>query len=247
MSKIGTIFNRLDRWFIALSKRERIIVLLALFLLPIYLFAELVYQPNQHQQKKLHKQQQSAQNNNEALQSQLVELEAALRNDPDEKQHKQVNQLHQQIAQFDESLRSNLAGMVPPQQMSQLLRDMVHKQTGLILTALKNLPPQSLLVADNADGVEGVDGKQATKENDKDNDKEKDSFVAGSPTLYRHGIEVKFTGSYLATLKYLQRLQGLSQRLFWDNVKIEMSDKYPINEVTINVYTLSFQEGWIGG
>lgn len=241
MKPKNSIFTRLDQWFMALSKRERIMVLLALFLVPIYLYAQLVYLPNQQQQKKLHSRHQAAQQDNKATQLQLDELNIALQKDPDEKGRHQLSQLRSQIDKFDEALRSNLAGLVPPENMAGLLRGMLRKQAGLKLVALKNIAP-SLLVAP-ADSA-GSEGEAVQEPSDST---ESVSLESGSPTLYRHGIEVKFTGSYLATLKYLRHLQDLSQRLFWDGATIEMSEHYPSAEVTLSVYTLSFQEGWIGG
>jgi len=236
MATENKIIGKVNVWFTALSQRERIIVLLALFLVPIYLFVELSFLPAQKQQKLLASQYQTAQQDNLALQLQSLELQGALNNDPDQKKRDQIAQLHQQIADFDVALQRNLTGLVPPQQMAAMLRGMLSQHQGLTLMSLKNSEPYPLVTVApiDADDAE-ISGGQAAPS--------KQSV----PVLYRHSIEVKMSGSYLATLRYLRQLQGLSQRLFWGGVDIEMSDHYPNANVILNVYTLSFQEGWIGG
>ena len=63
--------------------------------------------------------------------------------------------------------------------------------------------------------------------------------------VYRHGVEIVFRGSYLATLDYLQSLQSLPWDFYWDGVQLQVED-YPKAQVRITVYTLSLKRGWIG-
>ncbi|OQY23842.1 MAG: hypothetical protein B6I37_04710 [Desulfobacteraceae bacterium 4572_35.2] len=237
MALENEVVVKLNDLFSALSKRERIIVLLALFLIPIYLFAELVFLPAQKEQKLLTTQYQTAQQDVVSLQQQLLELESALNNDPDQGKRDQLASLREQITSFDQSLQRNLAGLVPPQQMAAMLRGMLSQHKGLTLISLKNRVP-SALVAVVTPAPEGKEPPTS---------EELVLSQKTAPVLYQHGIEVQLTGSYLDTLHYLHQLQGLSHRLFWQSVDIEMSDRYPSARVLLNVYTLSFQEGWIGG
>lgn len=233
MALENKLLVKLSASFSALSQRERAIILLALFLLPIYLFVELAFLPAQKEQHRLTNQHQAAQQEVGSLQQQLLELEHALNNDPDQGKRDQIAGFREQIASFDQSLQSNLSGLVSPQQMAKMLRAMVSQHDGLTLMSLKNQDPYPLVTA--VDTVENGADEELTLRAKK------------APVLYRHGIEVQLTGSYLDTLNYLHQLQGLSQRLFWQSVDIEMSDRYPSAHVLLNVYTLSFQEGWIGG
>lgn len=231
-------FAKLNDLFSALSKRERIIVLIALFLVPIYLFAELVFFPAQKEQKRLTTQYQTAQQDVVSLQRQLLELENALNNDPDQGKRDQLALLREEITLFDQSLQRNLSGLVPPQQMSAMLRGMLSQHKGLTLMSLKNRVPSALVA---------VVTPSAASSKDTSGGEELSLSQKTAPVLYQHVMELQLTGSYLDTLNYLHQLQGLSQRLFWESVDIEMSDRYPSARVMLNVYTLSFQEGWIGG
>jgi MSHA biogenesis protein MshJ len=234
MSNGKQLLLRLDQWFAALSKRERIMVLGAVFLVPVYLFAQLVYLPSQKQYSNLLTSVHSQQQENESISDQLVQLGNSMSADPNAAQAEQIDQISHQMASFDTFLRDSVAGLVPPQRMAELLREMLSNNAGLTLVSLKNLPAQSLMPAPE---VEKVNTGTTTETQGQD----------GGVNLYRHGIELKFNGSYLAILKYLGKLQELSQRIFWDGVTVQMSDSYPRAQVTLNVYTLSPEKGWIGG
>ncbi|MBW2187056.1 MAG: hypothetical protein JRG71_11885 [Deltaproteobacteria bacterium] len=218
MAVENKVLVKLNDSFSALSKRERVIVLLALLLIPIYLFAELVFLPAQKEQKRLTAQYQTAQHDVVSLQQQLLELERALNNDPDQGKRDQLASLREQITSFDQSLQRNLSGLVPPQQMAAMLRGMLSQHNGLTLMSLKNRVPSPLVAVVPPAAARG---KQPSA------DEELALSQKTAPVLYQHGIELQLTGSYLDTLNYLHQLQGLSQRLFWDSVDIEMSDRYP--------------------
>mgnify|MGYP002062939409 FL=1 len=63
--------------------------------------------------------------------------------------------------------------------------------------------------------------------------------------LHRHGFEVTFSGGYLPTLRYLQALERLPWRFYWDSVSYEVID-YPRSIVRMQLHTLSLSEDWIG-
>ena len=58
-------------------------------------------------------------------------------------------------------------------------------------------------------------------------------------------LQIEFKGSYLSTLEYLQALNKLPWKFYWDSLELKV-DKYPVSTIVITVHTLSFHEGWIG-
>lgn len=242
MSKEGKMFSRANLWLQALSKRERIMVLAALFLVPVYLFVQLMYLPGVKRQQGLSTQCESIKQQNESLQAQIVELSSAVDIDPNAQQRHQIDTLHQEIASFDRTLQESVAGMVPPQRMAQLLREMLQQRVDLTLVSLKNLPPQPLLtVTQEVPAEDQTAARQPVTD-----DNSTPHVTPADVTLYRHGVELQFRGSYMATVRYFSSLQQLPQRLFWDAVSIE-SDKYPQQYVRVKLYTLSPEKGWISG
>ncbi|MDY0189263.1 MAG: type II secretion system protein GspM [Desulfuromonas sp.] len=242
MSRENNLFRRVDVWLQALSKRERLMVVAALFLVPIYLFIQLIYLPSAQQQKKMSAQFASIKQQNAALQEQLVELSSAVTVDPNAQQQQQIARVQQEISQFDKTLQESVAGMVPPQRMAQLLREMLQQRADLTLVSLKNIAPQPLVTLAAA-------AEENSKTSNRQESADKNSEIADTVadiTLYRHGIELQFSGSYMATVKYFSSLQQLPQRLFWEAVRIE-NEKYPQAQVRVNLYTLSPEKGWISG
>ena len=59
-----------------------------------------------------------------------------------------------------------------------------------------------------------------------------------SASIYQHTLEVKLTGSYDDVYQYLRRLQALETPLYWHALLYEVS-KYPLANVTLQMYTLS--------
>jgi len=235
MSQEIKIFSRIDLWLQALSRRERVMVLAALFLVPIYLFFQLSYLPGVQLQQKMVAQCNALNNQNDALQAQLIEISAAVKVDPKALQQQQIDSVLSQIASFDQELNTSMAGMVPPQHMASLLREMLQQRADLTLLSMKNIAAQPLVSVELETGAEQpVEEPQVVTDN------------AAGLTLYRHGIELQFSGSYMATVKYFRSLQQLPQRLFWDAVSIE-SDVYPLARVRVHLYTLSPEKGWISG
>ena len=76
------------------------------------------------------------------------------------------------------------------------------------------------------------------------NTEEADSDAPVTP-VYRHALTLQFEGDYLSTLDYILAIEQLDWRIFWDSVRI-LSGDYPHTRVSVSLYTLSLDEGWIG-
>ena len=64
-------------------------------------------------------------------------------------------------------------------------------------------------------------------------------------TFYRHGLEIEVEGSFAACLEYLDAIEALPWRLYWQLLDLEVIE-YPRNRIRIEVSTLSLDEEWIG-
>jgi MSHA biogenesis protein MshJ len=63
--------------------------------------------------------------------------------------------------------------------------------------------------------------------------------VEGSQ-LYRHGVEMSLTGTYLDLLQYLAALEKLPVRLLWGSTELQVQ-QYPEVRLTVQLYTLQPQ------
>ena len=66
-----------------------------------------------------------------------------------------------------------------------------------------------------------------------------------NPSIFRHGLAITFTGQYFDVFHYLEALESLPWQFYWHNIDYQVKE-YPVAEVTLQLYTLSFQEDWLG-
>lgn len=132
----------------------------------------------------------------------------------------------EQLEQLDTALGKFYTELVSPKEMTTILRELISKNPNLKLISLESLPSLDLF-------AEESDLDELLK-------------FEGRPKLYKRGVSIKFEASYFDTVAYLKTLEALPKRLFWELFSYTVKE-YPIGEVTLTVYTLTTDEGWIGG
>lgn len=63
--------------------------------------------------------------------------------------------------------------------------------------------------------------------------------------VFRHTMSLTLQGDYFSTLNYLKALETLPWRIHWDSIDYQVKN-YPQAETRIQVYTLSFEQDWLG-
>ena len=196
--------------------RERLLVLAAAISVIWFLGDRLWLDPQSEQTRQWHEKIEKAQQESSRYQAQISRLESALSQDLNAENRRRFEALQRQSAELDRLLSSEQQTMIDPALMPQVLEEMLG-DLPLRLVNLKKLPPEV----------------------------EIDSQTEGVPNVYRHGMRIELQGSYQDTLDYLTRLEALPWRLAWEAMDIQMLD-YPKANVVITLYTLSFDEGWLG-
>jgi len=110
--------------------------------------------------------------------------------------------------------------------MLEALRDVLNKQQGLRLVSMRNLPVTSLATPSG-------DTKAA----------ESKPVASGGP--YVHSLELVVEGSYLDVLRYLQSVEALPWRFYWQVLELKTTE-YPLNRVRVRLNTLSMDKEWLG-
>lgn len=103
-----------------------------------------------------------------------------------------VEALERQIAELDRSLTARQSGLIAPERLPALLRDILGRSKGVELESLRLLP--------------GVPVKAGT----------------GETSLYRHGVELAVKGSYFELVQYLEELEKRSSVLLWGSVELQV-------------------------
>jgi MSHA biogenesis protein MshJ len=112
--------------------------------------------------------------------------------------------------------------LIPPAEMTRVLKQILLQQVGLRLVRLESLPVEPLF--------ETPEGVEVESEGD---------------DLFKHGVVIEVLGDYASTVLYLQAVETLPRRFFWESLDYEVTE-YPTARVTLTLRSLSTQEGVVG-
>jgi MSHA biogenesis protein MshJ len=165
-----------------------------------------------------------------ALQKDVAALQERLR-DPDAASKRELEAIQSDLGQLDAGLKQYDALLVPPERMTQLLRNLLGKYPGLKLASLKTQAPVP---------IAGRVGKLIGMTPGKTAQPVPDSLAS----MYRHGIEITLSGAYPDLLSYAEELQRVSPRPLWSGMQLKVVE-YPRSELTFVLYTLSLDPTWL--
>ncbi|HHJ13382.1 MAG TPA: hypothetical protein ENJ79_03270 [Gammaproteobacteria bacterium] len=220
LARLRRIADRVD----ALQLRERLLLLAAGTALLFFGTDLLLLQP-------ILKRQQHARAEIGQLESQLAagrEQARLLRyrseEDPLLVRREQYNRMQQELAALDRRIRDQLGVLVEPAQAADLLKQVLQRQPGLSLRALKATAEP--LREDPAHTVEAL----------ADRDPE---IPAG---IGRYHLSLVVEGSYPKLLAYLGALEALPWKFFWEQIDFR-SESWPRAVTRIELYTLGTIHG----
>lgn len=222
MQALSASWRRLDNRFLALSTRERVLVLVAVLAMLIAAAQFLFFGPLQQQRKTEQEMQVDIQRRYEQLENELAQLQAWQSKQED---GSQLATVQQQLDSIDQQIGQLSQRMVPPEQMTALLQQLLAREQGMQVLALEKLPL-------TAAGDENSDEANAETSSDL--------------PLYRHRIRLSLRGSYFDSLRYLQAMEALPWTVYWDSLDYQVED-YPQGVLTIEIATLGQEKGWLGG
>jgi len=210
------MINTLLERFNSLSAREKVISLLTLLILFWGGWDALIYQPITTEQKRLDTELSNINNELTAYQQVATQIEALGKIDPNKENKQALKKIKLALKALKQQLNTGNKKFAPAHLMPEVLQQLLKKNKGLKLISLETLPVSTL-----------------------SKDKEIKSWI------YRHGLSITLSGSYFNTLKYLKSLESSPWRFNWESINYQVK-QYPVAETTIRVYTLSFEENWLG-
>lgn len=206
--------------------RERVIILLMLIVI-VYGLCDLLFMGALlDKQAQKSKQLVGLTESNIVAERELADMMAVLQGGRESARREQ-QQLADKLAAVDAELASEASGFVPANLMPRVLEEMLEDTADLSLLKLENKPVE-LITGDSGGEL------SATPSRDED-----------STHLYRHGVEMRLQGSYLAALNYLKRLEQLQWRFQWHALQFDIQE-YPTGTVSVEVYTYSTERDWLG-
>lgn len=212
--------------FDALSLRERLLILVTLvvaFALPVFTY---LIEPAQKGQLNLALRA-------DKLKTELAETQVELQlaknvktEDPNLALQAEIDRMQLLLNQRTEELQQRTATLVPPDQMVELLQQILGRQPGISLIEARKAAPQPInLTAGSDDAADKNANAQAA--------------------LYRHDLELKLEGGFFQIQRFLQALEGAEGSLFWDSLDYQV-DSYPKAILQLKIYTLSTTKEWLG-
>ena len=207
--------------FAGMQARERALILIAIFAI-CYQLADLVILDRQFQQIEL-LNRAMAQDNSAIVRvnTELNTLSNSVRDDPNRGLRDRIQAGREEVSTLQARLQEATGELISPQDMARFLEQLLVQDKQLTMLRLQTLDVEPLLSP--------AEGAEKSRE----------------AALHRHGFAIEFSGSYLATLRYMESLEALPWRFFWDSVSYEVLD-YPRSVVRLKLHTLSLSEDWIG-
>jgi len=198
--------------------RERAAIFLGLAFVLVFLVNAVLIDPLRARQKTLAAESVK-------LQQELVTIQAGLQGmlkggsqDIDAANRARQTTARDELSRLNSRIGQEQRRFTPPDRMRALLAEMLERNKRLGLVDLKTLPVAPLATAP--------------------------AGPSGNPGLFRHGIELTVSGSYVDLYEYLQTLERLPTQLYWGHAELTVAE-YPAVILKLTLYTVSFDRAWL--
>lgn len=229
---IVSIRDSFDRMSAALdgkAPRERIAVLVAVTAVVLGIGYLLVIAPQSGRQAQMAQQLVNRRAEVEALRVQEQELKARIAQTHDAAQR--ITELREALRTRDPVLAEAARAVVSPREMTRMIEEVLTRNRALEVLGIENLPNAP------AASTEAVPADAATPP--------AEGATPETGGIRRHAMRVTVRGRYADITRYLRELETLPWRPFWAGMTLD-TEKYPVARATITLYTLSFDDKWIG-
>jgi MSHA biogenesis protein MshJ len=223
-------WRKLSARFNALAPRERVLVFIAAIAGTVLVFQAIALDPLLARQKRLTQQLATARQDIKNADNLLTARETLA--DPDAVKRSYRDALRGQLAEIDRDMQGLQRRLVPPERMPKLLEEMLRKNRGLQLVALRTLPVQRFENPGAAPAP--ASGDKAAKPEAKEPER----------SMYQHSVEITLQGSYADLHDYLAQLERSPLQMFWGRLSLDAT-RYPRLQLMLTVHTLSLSKAWL--
>jgi len=233
-------FQTVSNKWLALSQRERWMIFGAGLFAVVGLMDTFLLEPQRVQLASTQQEVIKIQNDTTTLTEQMTTIATQAAPPPatNALQH-DINEATQRINSQSADLVKVSSYMVPPQDMVALLKKLLQQHADVQVVEMQSLPvvdfieKQRKQLQTQADTASGGATTANTEE-----------VWKNVPHVYQHAVKVRLKGKYFALMAYAQSLKAIGQKLAWESA--ELKAQYPDSELTVQVYTLSGENAWLG-
>jgi MSHA biogenesis protein MshJ len=209
--------DRLD----AMSLRERVLIFLAVAVVIVAIADSALFEPILRRQKansqSIHQQEDEIR----TMRTQVQAYAQARTGDSANAKRQRLEKRKLELAALDRQLAAGQSELVPPERMAKMLSEIVKRNPDVELISLRSLAATGL-----TQSLAPIPGS-----------------APSGLALYRHGIEIAVSGSYLKMLNYVGQLERLPAKIMWGNM--ELQSTYPVVTLKITLYTFSPDKIWL--
>lgn len=234
-----------------LSQRERVIlcvtgVAVAFIAVYIPLLSSLSFKKGRLEKDLVTQQSRLA-----SIESQIQALETPGASDPNQTRRERLSTLKQEAAAIDQEFQALQKTLVPPDNMTALLEDLLKRNGNLKLVSLNTLPVSPLVKAaaeETKASAPKSDIPQASASSAGGKSTPVPQVVAVPAQhmeIFKHGVEITVEGNYRDLLRYLAELEKLPWRMYWSQVQLKVEEQPPRTLMTFTVFTLSLEKTWL--
>lgn len=186
----------------------------------------LVIEPELVKQKRISGAMLQKHSEMKAFEAQLTTLLGSGAQDSSRSERERLAKLRVELGALDARIASEERRFTAPAQMRAVIEGLLARNRSVALVEMKTL----------ATGTIASAAKPAPKPAAK---------PAGAERLiYRHGVELTVSGSYLDLLAYTRDLEKLPSQLYWGTLELDAA-AYPTVSMKLVVYTLSLDPTWL--
>jgi len=210
--------DRLD----AMSLRERVLIFLAVAVVIVAIADSALFEPILRRQKANSQSIQQQEDEIRTMRTQVQAYAQARTGDSANAKRQRLEKRRVELAALDRELAAGQSELVPPERMAKMLSEIVKRNPDVELISLRSLAATGL-----TQSLAPIPGS-----------------APSGLALYRHGIEIAVSGSYLKMLNYVGQLERLPAKIVWGNMELQ-AGAYPVVTLKITLYTFSPEKTWL--
>lgn len=215
---MNALWRRYAARFDALTLRERVMVFAAVMVALVALTYTLLVEPQLVKQKRLNSAILQKHSEMKTFEAQVGKL---IGSGGRTAERDRLGRLRGELDALEGRISAEERRFTAPSQMRGVIESLLARHRGVTLVEMKTLAVGTLSAAD----------KPAAK-------------ASGERLIYRHGLELTVTGSYLELLGYVRDLEKLPTQLYWSALDLDAAS-YPRLSMKLTVYTLSLDPTWL--
>ena len=199
-----------------LALRERGLAFLAGTTVLFMLWNLFLFAPQREEREALNQQMQTVQRRLDVQTQEASVLASLIGTGTDVRKMQQLAELEKENATLNSKLSSLAVGLVPADDLLNVLQDVLQQSSKLTIKRIEALPPEELKLT-SAAGGETIKG------------------------VINHAVVLSLECSYFGLLHYMQDLEELLWRFNWNSLNYRVSG-YPLGNIELRVSTLTLEE-----